>query len=116
MKALYLLNEQLVDELGKGIPERNSYRWTVIDNLKEAIEELEIMANSLYFARKTIVIKDALIKKLEQLSSNCLQLKSCDNCKHYVVINKSDTMVCALNMDCIRKHKPKDRWEVNNEK
>ena len=45
MKALYLLNEQLVDELGKGIPERNSYRWTVIDNLKEAIEELEIMAN-----------------------------------------------------------------------
>lgn len=47
------------------------------------------------------------IKELETLQEN----KTCDGCKHYVAINKSDTMVCALNMDCIRRYKLRDRWE-----
>ena len=49
---------------------------------------------------------DEAIKELEEL-----QNRICDGCKYYVQINKSDSFVCSLWLDCSRKYKPKDRFE-----
>ena len=52
---------------------------------------------------------DEAIKELEELQS-----RICDGCKYYVQINKSDSFVCSLWLDCSRKYKPKDRFELKD--
>ena len=52
-------------------------------------------------------------ERIEELSGSkqLVYNHTCENCKYYVSINKSNTMVCSLSIDCIRKNKPQDRWE-----
>jgi hypothetical protein len=73
MKALDLLKEQLNDEHGKGVPERGSYRLTIIDNLEEAIAELEEL----------------------------LKPKSCKKCVHVRNITEFQGIECSLGVSII---------------
>ena len=80
--------------------------------IKEAIAELELLCNNKHIHKYL----DKAIAELENLSGNQQLVdnhKTCDGCKHYseLVKGKSETICCTLDLDCIRKYVPKDRWE-----
>ena len=79
------------------------------------MKAIKILKELIFTVSKYTTTKDIeeAIAELEELSGSkqLVYNHTCDSCKYYVSINKSNTMICSLNMDCIRKYKPKDRWE-----
>ena len=106
-KVLELLKDQQEQIIEFGQINSNT---VMLMNIKKAIAELE------NFKTDYDKINDAWVDCVERyesvLNKHIIKEKqTCDGCRHYVSINKSNTMVCSLSLDCIRKYVPKDRWE-----
>lgn len=86
----------------------------ILKNGVETLEKSAALSNNESFKVAILSELDAYNEAIKELKE--LDNRSCDGCRHYVQINKSDSFVCSLWLDCSRKYKPKDRFEKKDKK